>query len=214
SGLSTGHPIPIKQRHRGVSMQPSLQTKAESGNYLRRLKPSLALALPSFIAYLALALVVTYALYEFQPEVLLMAGWIGLGARLEASYALVVAALWALCAMKPLWQALVLLTTRYDVSSDMLYYSRGVLNSRRDQIEIARIRDLSTEKPFPLRLLGLGYLQVDSVDTTHPQLVLRGQRDVNELKAWLHMLNVQERQRLGVREFSHGHNSHAANHGD
>lgn len=169
--------------------------------YLRQLKPSLALALPAIILYGLLAMTLVFALAEFKAEVVLVSGWLGFDGPVSDNYALLLLLLSAGCALPPFWKVLQLLTTRYDISSEMLYYTRGVLNSRRDQIEVARIRDLSTLRPFPLRLVGLGHLQVDSVDTTHPQLYLYGMRNVNELKTWLHSLNVQERQRTGYREF-------------
>lgn len=178
----------------------SPETSYNRSPYLRQLRPSLALVLPAVITYMALGLVLSYALIEFKGEVLLLSSWLGLSDALLKHYNAVLLGVWAACSVKPIWEALVILTTRYDVTDEMLYYTRGVFNSRRDQIELARIRDLSTARPFLLRLVGLGHVQVDSVDTTHPQLSLRGMRDVISLKAWLHSLNVKERQRTGYRE--------------
>ena len=109
--------------------------------------------------------------------------------------------IWVLCLGKTAWKMLVLATTKYEITSQRILYKRGVFNRSQDQLEIVRIRDLSTYRPFIQRLVGLGTLNLDTVDRTHPTLIIPGLYNVDEMKHFLHKLNAAERLRLGYREF-------------
>lgn len=154
--------------------------------------PSLLLAAPSAILGVSIALVLSYF---FIP--LVVNSFVG-----QLISPLVIwAVIWLLCLAKTGWKMLILATTQYEITSQRIFYKRGVFNRHKDQLEIVRIRDLSTYRPFIQRLVGLGTLKMETVDRTHPTLVIPGLYDVDAFKDFLHKLNSAERVRLGYREF-------------
>jgi len=163
---------------------------AEGEEVYGEVRPSLWLAMPTLILGIVAALVISFFWpYIFGALSLNIAPvwpWLGV---------------WFVCLAPGLWKVLVLMTTQYEITSQRIFYKRGVLNRHRDQIEIFRIRDLSTYRPLVQRLVGLGSVRLDTVDRSHPVLTIPGQHQADELKDWLHRLNQQERQRLGYREF-------------
>lgn len=184
--------------------QPNDSSASSQNDVLRTLKPSLRLALPTWVAYMALAMVITWTLREFHDLVMAsaqaLADLIGERFPRQTWYAWLLGLIWSGCLIKPLWKTLTLVTTQYEVTGTLLYYTRGVINRKRDQIELARIRDLSARRTLIERVLGVGSLEIDSADRTHPYLMVSGQPDVYDLKEWLHGLNISERSRLGYRE--------------
>lgn len=154
--------------------------------------PSLMLAVPSALVGIAIALLLSYYVIP-----LLMNSPVG-----ELATPIVIwVVIWALCLAKTAWKVLVLATTQYEITSQRLLYKRGIFNRHQDQLEIVRIRDLSTYRPFMQRLVGLGTLNLETVDRTHPTLTIPGLYSVDEMKHFLHRLNTAERARLGYREF-------------
>ena len=112
----------------------------------------------------------------------------------------VVIALWAICLIIPICKIIGLANTKFDITPRRVYYYHGVLNRRVDQLEIARIRDLSTSEPLLLRLFGLGNLILLTADRTHPQQLIPGIKDVHGMRERVHDLSVAERQRTGYQE--------------
>lgn len=166
------------------------------------LSPSLLLAFSTFFWAFIIAIVSSFVVplgLKFLDTQLY--NFVGFDMQYQRWYILLLVIIWFLCLAPALWKLLVIATTKYEFTNQRLTYSRGVLNRKRDQIEIARIRDIGTYKPFLQRIFGLGELMLDTADRTHPYLVLPGQKNVNDIKDWLHSLNVSERSRLGYREF-------------
>ena len=59
--------------------------------------------------------------------------------------------------------------TRYMLSEDRLFLSKGFLSVRDDEILLYRVRDISTSRTLFQRLLGLGTVTVLSSDKTCPR---------------------------------------------
>lgn len=166
------------------------------------LSPSLLLAFTPFFWAFLVATVASFLvplLFRFVDGQLY--NIFGFDMQYQRWYILLLVIIWFLCLPPALWKLLIIATTKFEFTNQRLTYSRGVLNRKRDQIEIVRIRDIGTYKPFFQRIFGLGELILDTADRTHPHLVLSGQKNVNDIKDWLHGLNVSERSRLGYREF-------------
>ncbi|CBV43922.1 DUF304 domain protein [Halomonas elongata DSM 2581] len=111
------------------------------------------------------------------------------------------ALVWLVCLVPPLFRLLVLKTTTYHITNQRLEYTRGILHRRRDQLELVRIRDLSANRTLVDRLLGIGTVIMETVDRSHPIFRIEAQPNVYELTDWLHQLNADERARLNYREF-------------
>lgn len=166
--------------------------------------PSLVMGVPSMAWQLVVAVILTVLLFTFQEAVVYVARSLGsmLGmSSFNSWFSLIFCAIWLTTIGRLTWLFCIIRTTRYKFTNQRLYYSRGVLNKKSDQIELMRIRDLSVDEPFWLRLAGVGNVILDTVDRTHPIMVIRGQQEPQQLKDWLHDLNLRQRKARGYREF-------------
>ncbi len=90
--------------------------------------------------------------------------------------------------------------TSYELTTQRLRTWRGVLTRRIDDLELYRVKDIILEKPFRLRLVGLGNLVLITSDLTTPVLrmgAIRGPDRVHEL---IRTYVEAERDRKGAHE--------------
>lgn len=179
--------------------------QSPSDQRLGTVRPSALLAVPKILVHALAAAVVTYFSPIFKNEI----GWVaqqianfmGNAFPYNTWYGWYLVIVWIGIMAPAMWRVLALRTTKFEFTTQLIFYSRGIFNRKRDQLEISRIRDLSTERPFWQRLMGLGCLIMETVDRSHPMLPIQGQPKVDDLKDWLHQLNILERGRIGYREF-------------
>lgn len=94
--------------------------------------------------------------------------------------------------------------TRYMLSEDRLFLSKGFLNVRDDEILLYRVRDIATSRSLLQRMLGVGTVTVLSSDKTCPTLVMKNIRNPIAVKEMLHK-RVEEmklRRRVRVSELT------------
>jgi uncharacterized membrane protein YdbT with pleckstrin-like domain len=72
-----------------------------------------------------------------------------------------------------LWKWLEVRCTQYEVTTERLRVSTGVLSRTLDELELYRVKDTRFEQPFWFRLFGLGNLIVQTSDRTDPVVTLR-----------------------------------------
>lgn len=100
--------------------------------------------------------------------------------------------------------------TRYMLSEDRLFLSKGLLSVRDDEILLYRIRDISTSRSLFQRLFGVGTVTVLSSDKTCPTLVMKNIRDPLAVKEQLHK-SVEEmklRRRVRLNELTNEDSHH------
>jgi len=97
------------------------------------------------------------------------------------------------------WKWLVVRCMGYEITSQRLCLLEGVLNQNIDEIELYRVKDTRILRPVWLRVFGLGNLQLETSDRTHPKPVLtaiKGATDVREqLRKYVEILRDQKRVR-------------------
>ena len=76
--------------------------------------------------------------------------------------------------------------TRYMLSEDRLFLSKGFLNVKDEELLLYRTRDISTSRSLLQRMLGVGTVTVLSSDKTNPTLVLKNIKDPIAVKEILH----------------------------
>lgn len=76
----------------------------------------------------------------------------------------------------------------------------GVFSRRVDNLELYRVQDLFLYKPFPLWLLGYGYVKVITTDKTDPEMTIGIVKHPTALYQLLRQYTEHTRCRLGVRE--------------
>ncbi|MEY2600546.1 MAG: hypothetical protein RLZZ142_2805 [Verrucomicrobiota bacterium] len=88
----------------------------------------------------------------------------------------------------------------YELTSQRLRVSQGLLNRRSDELELFRVKDYTLEQPFLLRVVGLGNLRLLSSDSSTPVVELRAIPGVAEVREKLRTAVQSERDRKRVRE--------------
>ncbi|KXS54996.1 MAG: membrane protein [Marinobacter sp. T13-3] len=99
-----------------------------------------------------------------------------------------------------IWKWLVVRNTQYALTTERLRTRHGVLNKRTDDLELYRVRDYRVERPFFLRLFGLGNLIMDTSDTTHPTVTIQAIPNAEALSNKLRRQVEHCRMQKNVRE--------------
>lgn len=101
-----------------------------------------------------------------------------------------------------IWAGVTFLRTRcrvYELTSERLRLYEGVLNQQIDEIELYRVKDSAIHKPFWLRMVGLGTLQLDTSDRSHPSVSISAVRKIEtvreHVRARVEVLRDQKRVR-------------------
>ncbi len=91
--------------------------------------------------------------------------------------------------------------TRYGLSEDRLFLSKGLLNLKEDEVLLYRVRDIDTRRSLFQRILGVGTVTVISSDRTSPNLVLKNVKDPIMVKELIHKqveeMKIRRRVRVG-----------------
>ena len=95
-------------------------------------------------------------------------------------------------------------TTLYELTTQRLKVTRGILNRRLDELELFRVKDYVMDQPLFLRLVGLGNLTLVTSDASTPRIVLRAIADVQAVRETLRTAVQSERDRKRVRELDVG----------
>ena len=80
---------------------------------------------------------------------------------------------------------IVYLKTRFTIYelTDQIYIEKtGVLSQKIEELELYRVRDYSIEKPFLMRLFGLGNLTLLTSDKTNRRVYMYGIKNVENVK--------------------------------
>ncbi len=111
-----------------------------------------------------------------------------------------VAAAWVLCGGVSVVGHVRRRSLRYVLTNERLRITTGIFSTRTEEIELRRIRDSAVHRPFQMRLMGLGNVELFSADLSMPQVTLRGVPGPDDLQATIRR-SVQEMvARYGVRE--------------
>ena len=88
----------------------------------------------------------------------------------------------------------------YEISTERLKLSRGVISKRHDDLELYRVKDTTLEEPLALRMFGLGNILLDTSDRSTPQVRIHAIRDARHVREILRT-NIEElRTKKKVRE--------------
>jgi uncharacterized membrane protein YdbT with pleckstrin-like domain len=99
-----------------------------------------------------------------------------------------------------LWTWLQVRMFQYTLTTERLQLRAGILTKRTDSLELYRVRDTVVREPLIYRMLGLGNIETETSDRTHPVFVLRAVKRPHEIHEHLRRQVEQMRMRKGVRE--------------
>jgi uncharacterized membrane protein YdbT with pleckstrin-like domain len=89
---------------------------------------------------------------------------------------------------------------RYEITSERVKITTGLLSRHTSELELYRVRDYSIVEPFWLRLVGVGNIVLQTSDRTNPQVILRAVPHATRLKDQIRTHTERMRQRRGVRD--------------
>jgi uncharacterized membrane protein YdbT with pleckstrin-like domain len=95
---------------------------------------------------------------------------------------------------------LVTRTTVYELTSQRLRKTSGILNKKLDELELYRVKDSTLEQPVLLRMFGLGNIKVISSDATLPTLTMEAVPGAYDAREKLRVAVEAERDRKRVRD--------------
>ena len=91
--------------------------------------------------------------------------------------------------------------TRYAMSEDRLFLSKGFLNIRDEEVLLYRIRDINTSRSLWQRLFRVGTVTALSSDKTMPTFIMKNVKRPRDVKELLHKqveeMKIARRVRLG-----------------
>lgn len=90
--------------------------------------------------------------------------------------------------------------TKYHVTSQRIRVEKGILSADLQELELFRVKDTMTDRPFLLRLIKRGNITILSGDSSSPRLILRAIPKAVELREKLRHEILTLRQKFNVRE--------------
>ena len=88
--------------------------------------------------------------------------------------------------------------TKYSLSEDRLFISRGFLNTKEDEVRLYRITDISLNRSFGQRIFGLGTIKCCSGDKTLGDFEIKNIKKSKDVKEMLSQMVEAERDRKRV----------------
>jgi hypothetical protein len=89
---------------------------------------------------------------------------------------------------------------RWVLTTERLQVIRGILSRSTEELELARVRDVSYEQSLAQRALGIGTIQIIGTDATTPVVVLHDIEEPESVKEMIRQAVRDQRRRLRVRQ--------------
>ena len=90
--------------------------------------------------------------------------------------------------------------TIYELTEERFREKTGVLSQKIEELELYRVRDYTVEKPFIMRLFGLGNLILVTSDKTNPKIYLYAIRNVESVRDVFRKNVEATRKQTGTKE--------------
>ncbi len=107
----------------------------------------------------------------------------------------VIVLLWLLLGLTLLYRKW---SMHYELTSQRFIHQEGILKRTTDRIEVIDMDDITFEQGLVERMLGVGTIKINSSDTSHPVLLLRGIDDVKRVANLIDSARRKERVRRGI----------------
>lgn len=113
---------------------------------------------------------------------------------------LVLCAAFGLGILLAIWQYYETKFHKLKITDQRIIEKRGIFSIRTDELELYRVKDITFEQPFFLRLLGLSNLVLDTTDHSNELLKIKGITNGSIVKEQLRTAVDIRRDLKGVRE--------------
>lgn len=91
-------------------------------------------------------------------------------------------------------------TCTYELTTQRLRMSSGILDRKVEELELYRVKDYSMDQPFFLRIMNLGNLTLVTSDASTPTVIIRAVAQITDVREKLRTAVQHERDRKRVRE--------------
>lgn len=98
------------------------------------------------------------------------------------------------------WRYLIVRTQVFELTSERVRITRGVINQRIDEIELYRVKDSQMVRSWWMRLTGLASIVMETSDRTLPHLVIPAIQGGEQVRELLRRHVEIQRDRKRVRE--------------
>ena len=98
------------------------------------------------------------------------------------------------------WRYLVVRTQVFELTSERLRLTRGVINQKIDEIELYRVKDSQMVRSWWMRLTGLASIVMETSDRTLPNLIIPAIHGGEQVRELLRKHVELQRDRKRVRE--------------
>ena len=71
---------------------------------------------------------------------------------------------------------------RYEITTERIKVTHGLLTRRTDELELYRVKDTALLEPFLYRLFSVGNVFITTHDSTNPELELKGIKGAKEVR--------------------------------
>ena len=106
--------------------------------------------------------------------------------------------------MLSVWKYACLKSRIYEISSERIKVTTGIVNRKTEELELYRVKDMSLVEPFAERLVGVGTIRLTTNDQTSPTLDIIGIKDAKsvreELRKQVELCRDRKRVRLSELE--------------
>jgi uncharacterized membrane protein YdbT with pleckstrin-like domain len=120
--------------------------------------------------YLKWAAVLAGVIVTAATPYVFFADQLGSEFHLPFAGAMIIAALWPIVMIG--WIRFVTKRKVWRLSTERLTVTTGIFSRRTDNLELYRVQDFFLYKPFPLWILGYGYVKVMTTDKTDPEMII------------------------------------------
>ena len=139
--------------------------------------------------------------FTVKPSQLINIIWVFIGG-FAVSAALSTEFYWiALVTLIPIYKILDYACWTYDIYDDRIVESRGVFSVTTREIYFHRIKSVMMERPFWMRILGVGSIMVRSSDQFTSYFVIYGIDDVQEFLEDFQDVIEDKRKENGMKEY-------------
>lgn len=99
-----------------------------------------------------------------------------------------------------IWRYLVIRCDVFELTSQRLRITKGVINQTSDEVELYRVKDVVLERKWWMRILNLGTLQLETSDRSLPNITIPAISDAENLRETLRREVEAVRDKKRVRE--------------
>ncbi|MBC7981151.1 MAG: PH domain-containing protein [Armatimonadetes bacterium] len=99
-----------------------------------------------------------------------------------------------------IWRYLTVRCQKYELTTERLRITKGVINQNIDEVELYRVKDMVVERKWWMRLTGLGHIHLETSDRSLPHIDIPAIRDSINLREALRQKVETQRDRKRVRE--------------